>query len=107
MTNKISACLVVRNEEKIIKKCLDSIKDVVDEIIIVHDGEYNDKTLKICKIILIKFLFRDILAKLNLIGHLVLGKQQCEAAKARALQAGLCPSPKTKKIKFSFRSTKI
>lgn len=45
----ISACLVVYHEEKIIKRCLDSIKDLVDEIIIVHDGECHDRTLEIAK----------------------------------------------------------
>jgi len=47
--NKISALLVVYNEEKVIKRCLDSIKDIVDEIIVVHDGKCRDKTLEICK----------------------------------------------------------
>ncbi len=46
--NKISACLVVYNEEKLIERCLMSIKDVVDEIIVVHDGKCNDNTLNIC-----------------------------------------------------------
>lgn len=45
----ISACLVVYNEEKLIRRCLESIKDVVDEIIIIHDGPCKDKTLDICK----------------------------------------------------------
>ena len=45
----ISACLVVYNEEKVIRRCLDSIKGVVDEIIIVHDGPCSDKTLEISK----------------------------------------------------------
>lgn len=45
---KISACLVIYNEEKTIRRCLESVKDVVDEIIVVHDGECGDKTLKIC-----------------------------------------------------------
>ena len=31
----ISLCMIVKNEEKMIGKCLDSVKDVVDEIIIV------------------------------------------------------------------------
>lgn len=48
MGNKISACLVVYNEEKCVERCLDSIKNVVDEIIVVHDGECKDKTLEIC-----------------------------------------------------------
>lgn len=46
---KISACLVVRNEEKIIERCLKSISGVVDEIIVVHDGECGDRTLEIAK----------------------------------------------------------
>lgn len=47
--SKISACLVVYNEEKVIEKCLQSIKDLADEIIVVHDGECTDKTLEIVK----------------------------------------------------------
>jgi Glycosyltransferases involved in cell wall biogenesis len=49
MRNKISACIVVYNEEKVIKRCLDSIKNVVDEIILVHDGPCKDRTLEIAK----------------------------------------------------------
>jgi len=45
---KVSACLTVRNEEKHIHKCIESIKDVVDEIIVV-DGYSIDKTVEICK----------------------------------------------------------
>ena len=48
-SKKISACLVVYNEEKVIRQCLNSIKDLVDEIIVVHDGECFDKTLEIVK----------------------------------------------------------
>jgi len=50
MTRKnVSALLAVYNEEKVIERCLNSIKGIVDEIIVVHDGECNDKTLEICK----------------------------------------------------------
>ncbi|MBI4017068.1 MAG: glycosyltransferase family 2 protein [Candidatus Aenigmarchaeota archaeon] len=45
----ISAVLVVHNEEQRIRPCLESIKRVVDEIIIVHDGACTDKTLSICR----------------------------------------------------------
>ena len=45
---KISVCIIVKNEEKDIRKCLESIKNVVDEIIIV-DGYSTDKTVDICK----------------------------------------------------------
>lgn len=47
--NKISAILIVYNEEKLIERCLESVKDVVDEIVVIHDGECKDKTLEVCK----------------------------------------------------------
>jgi glycosyltransferase involved in cell wall biosynthesis len=59
MTIKISACLVIYNEEKVIKRCLDSLKDAVDEIIIVHDGPCSDKTLDICRKYTKKIFIRD------------------------------------------------
>lgn len=46
---KISAILIIYNEEKVIERCLKSIKGVVDEILIAHDGPCNDNTIKICK----------------------------------------------------------
>jgi glycosyltransferase involved in cell wall biosynthesis len=46
---KISFGLVVYNEEALIGRCLDSIKDVADEILIVHDGVCTDKTLEIAQ----------------------------------------------------------
>lgn len=48
-TNKITACLVIYNEEKVLERCLKSIKPVVDEIIVVHDGKCTDTSLKIAK----------------------------------------------------------
>lgn len=54
---KISTCLVVRNEEKVIRNCLESIRDIVDEIIVV-DGESSDKTADICKIYTDKIYYR-------------------------------------------------
>ncbi len=49
MTNTISACIVAHNEEKVIERCLKSIRDVVQEIILVHDGECNDRTVEIAR----------------------------------------------------------
>jgi len=46
---KISACLVVINEEKLIRRCLESLQGAVDEIILIHDGECSDKTLEIAQ----------------------------------------------------------
>lgn len=47
--NKISACLVLHNEGKNIRRCLDSLRGAVDEIIVVHDGDPEDNTLDICQ----------------------------------------------------------
>jgi len=49
MSQMITACLVVYNEERVIQRCLDSLKGVVDEIIVVHDGDCTDQTLDICR----------------------------------------------------------
>lgn len=47
VVGSISACLVVRNEEAVLERCLESLADVVDEIVFVHDGECTDRTLEI------------------------------------------------------------
>ena len=48
MSNTVSLCMIVRNEEDYLPKCLESIKDIVDEIIIVDTGS-TDKTIEIAK----------------------------------------------------------
>jgi tetratricopeptide (TPR) repeat protein len=42
----ISACLIVKNEERFIERCLESIKDFVDEIVVVDTGS-TDRTKEI------------------------------------------------------------
>ncbi len=44
----ISLCMIVKNEEECLPRCLDSVKDLVDEIIIVDTGS-TDKTVEIAK----------------------------------------------------------
>lgn len=44
----ISACLMVKNEEEMLPQCLESIKDIVDEIIVVDTGS-EDRTVEIAK----------------------------------------------------------
>ena len=46
---KLSLNMVLYNEEKYIKECLEDIKDFVDEIVIVIDSKTIDKTHEICK----------------------------------------------------------
>ncbi|MCK5329368.1 MAG: tetratricopeptide repeat protein [Candidatus Latescibacteria bacterium] len=42
----LSCCMIVRNEEQFLLQCLESIKDVVDEIIVVDTGS-ADRTVQI------------------------------------------------------------
>ncbi len=44
----LSLCMIVKNEEAVLGRCLDSVKDVVDEIVIVDTGS-SDKTKSIAK----------------------------------------------------------
>lgn len=44
---RLSLCMIVKNEEDCIGRCLESVKDVVDEIIIVDTGS-TDRTIEIC-----------------------------------------------------------
>ena len=44
----LSLCMIVKNEEETLARCLDSIKDAVDEIIIADTGS-TDSTVKIAK----------------------------------------------------------
>ena len=43
---QISLCMIVKNEEAVLARCLDSIKDLMDEIIIVDTGS-TDRTKEI------------------------------------------------------------
>ena len=45
---KISLCMIVKDEEKVLSRCLDSIADFVDEIVIVDTGSI-DKTKEIAR----------------------------------------------------------
>lgn len=44
----LSLCMIVKNEEKYIEKSIDSVKDIVNEIVIVDTGS-TDSTLEILK----------------------------------------------------------
>lgn len=45
---KISACMIAKNEEKNIKRCIESYKEIVDEIIVIDTGS-EDKTVEIAE----------------------------------------------------------
>lgn len=48
MNGTLSLALIVKNEEKVLARCLDSAKDIVDEIIIVDTGS-TDSTVEIAR----------------------------------------------------------
>ena len=39
---KFSLCMIVKNESRTLARCLDSLKDIMDEIIIVDTGSTDD-----------------------------------------------------------------
>jgi glycosyltransferase involved in cell wall biosynthesis len=45
---RITACLIIKNEEKYLQRCLESIVEHVDEIIITDTGS-TDHSIKIAK----------------------------------------------------------
>ena len=46
--NTLSVVIIVYNEEQVIRKCLDSVKEIADEIVVV-DSESTDSTPTICR----------------------------------------------------------
>lgn len=48
MPQTISLCIIAKNEEKFLEQCLNSVKDIIDEIIIVDTGS-TDKTKDIAR----------------------------------------------------------
>lgn len=48
MERKVSLCMIVKNEEKNLSRCIESVKDIVDEMIIVDTGS-TDRTVEIAE----------------------------------------------------------
>lgn len=48
LTSKITACLVIHDEEQVLARCLDSVVKVTNNILVVHDGPCSDASLQIC-----------------------------------------------------------
>lgn len=45
--NKISLCMIVKDESKVILRCLDSVKKLIDYLFIVDTGSTDDTILLI------------------------------------------------------------
>lgn len=45
---KVSLCMIVKNEEEVLRQCLDSVNNLCEEIIIVDTGS-TDKTKEIAR----------------------------------------------------------
>ncbi|MGL5753658.1 MAG: glycosyltransferase [Paraclostridium sp.] len=61
MDNTLSVCMIVKDEEKVISNCLQSIKHIADEIIVVDTGSTDD-TIEIAKQYdakIIKYIWND------------------------------------------------
>jgi tetratricopeptide (TPR) repeat protein len=54
----ISLCMIVKNEERFLAECLESVKDVVDEICIVDTGS-TDRTVEIARSYGARIEFRE------------------------------------------------
>lgn len=48
MSHLISFCMICKDEENVIERCLNSVKDIVDELIVVDTGS-TDQTVNIAK----------------------------------------------------------
>ena len=58
MPKEISLCMIVKNEENNLKRCLNSVKDLVDEIIILDTGS-TDNTVAIASEYTSKIFYYD------------------------------------------------
>ncbi|MCF8370859.1 MAG: glycosyltransferase family 2 protein [Bacteroidales bacterium] len=56
--NKISLVIISKNEEKNIQRCLESVKGIVDEIIVI-DSLSTDKTKEICEQYDVRFVQQE------------------------------------------------
>ncbi len=57
---KLSVAIITYNEEKNIKRCLDSVKEIADEIVVL-DSLSTDKTKNICETFGVRFFEQEFL----------------------------------------------
>jgi glycosyltransferase involved in cell wall biosynthesis len=88
----VSGCVVARDEEAVIDRCLDSLSGAVDEIVLVHDGPCADRTVEIAEAHGARVFVRD--ATGNPEGHTVFAYQQARGEWLLNIDADEYLSPK-------------
>ena len=63
-TGKLSVVVLTKNEESCIGKCLDSVKDIADEMIVVDDHS-RDSTIGICRGYGVKVIQRELAGRFD------------------------------------------
>ena len=58
MASKISSVIITQNEERNIGRCLESLKGIVDETVVVDSGS-TDETKEICEKYGARFMHHD------------------------------------------------
>ncbi len=74
----ITACVVARNEERLIRRCLSSFADLVDEIVFVHDGKCEDRTLEIAEEFGCRIFVRPLRGHADASKVFAFGESRCE-----------------------------
>ncbi|MBN1268360.1 MAG: glycosyltransferase [Kiritimatiellae bacterium] len=74
----IAGVVIVYNEEHHIRGCLESLRDCVDEIVVVHDGPCADRTLEIAREFTDKVLVHDRMGNNDPLTPYALNQTNCE-----------------------------
>ena len=87
--NTISLCMITKNEEQYLEQAINSVKDIVNEIVIVDTGS-TDNTKKILNSIELKNFLTSHLSTQT---PLVLLRDRRQAASSKRLSALCSPLP--------------
>jgi glycosyltransferase involved in cell wall biosynthesis len=101
--DKLSVVLITYNEEKNIARCLDSVKEIADEIVVV-DSFSNDRTKEICKAYQVRFIqneFKGHIEQKNFAADLAQNDYVLSLDADEALDSKLKTSILKEKARFS------